>query len=575
MTNNHFPFTFFALFWIGLGWLAVILAITSFFYMPILLIFIIAGIIFSIYQLLKNKEFLKNYFSKDLLFISVVTIIFICIFSYFSSPTIFSGRDQGALSEAAIRLAQNHQMEFSTPASQEFFKIYGPGKALNFPGFSYNEKGQLVSQFSVGYFSWLATFYSFFNIKGFIIANAISFFIFILSFFLFAKEIVSKKSAYIAVGLILTSFVFSWFFKFTLSENLALALLWFGIWQFVLFLKNNQRINFIFFLLSFGLLLFVRIETWAFLIIALVILAIKYRGNVLKVVGKLPIFIIIGIFIFYILGIFHNISFLVEPIKGFIKPFISPNNSSENNTVFWNEMGNTLKILWNYGLLDYVFFGLLGFLLTFKYKKIELAIPFLIILPSFIYLVAPTISSDQPWMLRRFVFSIIPISILYAIYFFESILSKQRIVYYLVLVSFFILNFSVFMPYLTFYPHQTLLAQTEKISQNFKSTDLVLVDRLATGDGWSMLTGPMNFLFGKQSVYFFNLEDLSKINKSKFSNVYFIIPDSNISFYDKISSSLIEQKEYSTENEVLFSKDTQPPIPQKIKTSGKIYLLQN
>src|SRR3972149_2208976 len=46
------------------------------------------------------------------------------LIGYFSEPTIFSGRDQGSLSEAAFHLTQNSQLAFSTKASQSFFQIY-------------------------------------------------------------------------------------------------------------------------------------------------------------------------------------------------------------------------------------------------------------------------------------------------------------------------------------------------------------------------------------------------------------------------------------------------------------------
>ena len=583
MQNKISNLTLFIFSWVFLGWLAIISAITGFFYTSVILITFLTWIIFLICRWIKNKKSVG--FNKELLAVIFIFIAFIAVFSYFTTPTIFSGRDQGALSEAAIRLAQNHQLEFSTPISQEFFKIYGPGKALNFPGFSYNENGRLVSQFSTGYVSWLAVFYSIFGLKGFIIANAVSFFIFILSFYLLAKELLPRRSTYVAIGLILTSFIFSWFFKFTLSENLALALLWFGIWQFFLFVKNTQRYNFILFILSIGLLLFVRIEAWAFLFIALIMLAVKYKWFIFKIIGKWPFIILVIAFLLYFAGFLHNNAFLAEPIKGFAKPFLSQNSSSPSLSlpllkggyevgVDSNEAGHALKILWNYGLLDYIIFGILGFLMILKSKKLSLVIPFLIVLPSFIYLIEPNVSADHPWMLRRFAFSIVPVCILYAVYFIELILAKWRIVRYLVIFSFLIINLLVFIPYLEFSPHKNLLWQTEEISQNFNDNDLVLIDRLATGDGWSMMTGPMNFLFGKQTAYFFNLSDLDKIDLNKFANVYFIIPDSNLAFYDKIASRLTPKEIYKIENEVLISTDTKLPAPQKLETIGKIYLLK-
>jgi hypothetical protein len=131
----------------------------------------------------------------------------------------------------------------------------------------------------------------------------------------------------------------------------------------------------------------------------------------------------------------------------------------------------------------------------------------------------------------------------------------------------------IFIPYLTFSPHKNLLAQTEKISQNFADTDLVLIDRLATGDGWSMMTGPMSFLFGKQTAYFFNLNDLARIDLKRFSNVYFIIPDASQDFYNPLASKLVPVKDYTIENEILVSVGNNLPIPQKLETFGKIYLL--
>lgn len=571
--NKQSIFTSFSLFWLALSWASLILAIAGFFYASILLFLILSGVVFCVFYAVRNKLLLK--INRETAIISAVIVIFICIFSYLTTPTIFSGRDQGSLSEAAIRLAQNHQLGFSTPVSEELFKIYGPGKALNFPGFNYNTSGQLVSQFPAGYISWLAAFYSLFGLKGLVAANAVAFFIFILSFYLLAKEMLPRRSAYVALGLALTSFVFSWFFKFTLGENFALAFLWFGIWQFVLFYKTNKKANFLFFLLSFGLLLFVRIEIWAFLAVALIIILAKHKRQSLKIIGKMPLLLLLAIIIIYALGIFHNDTSLREPIKGFVKPlFTSSDSNSASTHALANETSQALKILWNYGLLDYILFGILGFLLILKSKKISLAIPFLIVLPSFFYLIEPNISADHPWMLRRFSFSIIPVCILYSVYFIELVLAKQRRIRYLVIFSFLIINLIVFIPYLPFSPHKNLLAQTENISQNFTDDDLILIDRLATGDGWSMITGPMSFLFNKQSAYFFNLNDLAKIDSSKFSNIYFIIPDTNLDFYETLSARLTPVKNYQIENEVLVSTNDKLAAPQKMETFGKIYLLK-
>ena len=285
MNDEHKTFTIFSIFWIILGWLGFISAILGFFYTPVFAIYAISGIGGGIYWLVKKRHspfpkgrneegFLKTN-GKKLAYdrIAILLILFfVIIFSIFTTPTIFSGRDQGSISEAAIRLSQNHQLEFSFPASNEFFKIYGPGKALNFPGFYYQENGNLITQFPVPYISWLAIFYSIFGLSGFIIANAVLFFIFALSFYFLFKIYTSQKYALFSLFMIFTSFLFSWIFKFTLSENMALALVWLVILEIMLFIKKPCALNYYPLLATLGLLFFTRIEGVLFLITALIII---------------------------------------------------------------------------------------------------------------------------------------------------------------------------------------------------------------------------------------------------------------------------------------------------------------
>ena len=99
------------------------------------------------------------------------------LISLFTTPTIFTGRDQGSISEAAAHLAQNHQITFTTSASEEFFRLYGPGKAENFPGFYYTDDGKLSTQFPLPYTAWLAMLYGVFGVTGFVFANALLFYV--------------------------------------------------------------------------------------------------------------------------------------------------------------------------------------------------------------------------------------------------------------------------------------------------------------------------------------------------------------------------------------------------------------
>jgi len=151
----------------------------------------------------------------------------------------------------------------------------------------------------------------------------------------------------------------------------------------------------------------------------------------------------------------------------------------------------------------------MGIIFFLKNKKYELLTIAFISLPVLIYLINPSISSDHPWMLRRFVFVVLPMAILYSVLFLDKFFSRKiftSIILFLLLV----MNLIVFIPYISRADNENLLSETQSLSHNFTNADLVLVDRDASGSGWSMVTGPMSFLYGKQAVYFFNPSDLAK-----------------------------------------------------------------
>jgi hypothetical protein len=608
--NSRQFFAFFAAYFVLLGFLSIILAMAGIFYASIFEAYLVLGTMTLIVIYFKNKATIK--FEKSFYLILAISILSVALFSYYTNPTIFSGRDQGSLSEAAIRLSQNHTLEFSFSASKAFFDIYpapkcnkynsilksiidlksefwcgtrGHGKALNFPGFSYASDGNLITQFPSGYVSWLAAFFSIFGLKGLVIANGVSFFIFLLSFYFIVRNFLEKTPAFLTFLLALTSFVFSWFFKFTLSENLALMLLWFGSLEFYFFMKDKKRLDLGLAFLALGLLLFVRIEGLAFLFMAFLILFFKNRKEKRKLretMGERNLIIILSIVFLYLINIAVNQAFYLSFAKDIFHSFFqSGNGDSAGN--FLPESFFSLKVLSAYAILNLIIFGLLEIIYLLKNKKFEKLIPLFIMIPSFIYLIDPHISNDHPWMLRRFIFSIIPISILYGTLFLNKFL-KRAYLFYTFGVLLLVANLFLTIRYITFKPNENLLPQIEKLSAFFKDSDLVLIDREATGDGFAMMSGPMNFLFHKQAVYFFNPKDLEKINRDNFSNVYLIVPDKNLGFYQSsgLLSRTTPRKDYSIEMpalNVIMNKDigykTPVILPQRemLLTHGKIYLL--
>ncbi len=592
---------FFALFWVFLGWLGLICAWTGFFYPWIFVIYILASISVVFFSLKKLAVP-----GREFIILSIALIFLVSFFSFFSTPTVFSGRDQGSISEAGIRLSQNHKLEFSTLASAEFFKIYGPGKALNFPGFYYNQQGNLTTQFPLPYIAWLAIFYSFFGLAGLIIANAVLLYLFLLYFYFLARFFLKTKYSLLLLGMAITSFSFIWFLKFTLSENMALPLLFISIFSFLVFFKKPSSFFFYSYLASSFLLFFTRIEGIAFLIAGLVLTSLfpATRNFIKSNLIKKFIIPLAILAVFLIINIFADVYFYKEIAKALFSS-ISSKNFNIGDT-FLLPFSYNLQIYIIYGILPFIILGLAGIIYLILKRKWHELIPFFIVLPSFWYLLDSNISSDHPWMLRRFVFSLLPIFIFYTVillaqwkekreniqenefpktttnknnYQIKNILKEQKsLIFCLTAAIILFLNLPAFLKYSFFSENKSLLEETGALSEKFSNNDLVLVDRRASGDGWAMLSGPLSFLYGKNAVYFFNSSDLEKINLEKFERIFLVLSNKNVNFYKNglPGKRAVFFKDYFFETERLdisSQKKFPAALPQKknIKVSGKIF----
>ncbi|GBE16726.1 hypothetical protein BMS3Abin15_00548 [bacterium BMS3Abin15] len=606
-------FSIFSLFWILLGWLGFILTLVGLFYSWVFVVYMALGVITAVYYVIKKR--IISRISLELRYVFLAFIIIVIILSFFVTPTIFSGRDQGSFSEAAIRLSQNHQLEFSTPASSEFFKIYpapkhkmqkcvdklikdsqntniiksrlvnvwcgasATSKALNFPGFHYTQDGNLTTQFPLPYISWLAIFYSLFGIIGLVIANSVLFFIFLASFYLLIRLFLGVAPSALTLSLIITFFPFFWFFKFTLSENMFLAFTWFGILQLVIFLRlpkvepsefrrlNLRNITFVSIFFVFGILTFARIEGFALLAMLLIILLTDKNTRQFLFSEKLrniylPVLFLASIFI---LTFSVNLPFYKEMGRVLLK-----------DSALSIEKGSLLTtglVLLVYGSVHFIFLGIIGIIYFIKNKKYLELLPLILVLPTFIYLINPHISSDHPWMLRRYVFTIFPALILYSsLFLFYLLKNGKRRLYYVIISAMLIINMPLLVKFSTFSENKNLLEQTSELSKTFSQKDLVLVDRLASGDGWSMLSGPMGFLFGKNSVYFFTPDDINKIDLEKFNKIYLVTSEQSVEFYENsvLKEKMVPYDDYALKTSRLSSSENAPCVALPQKKTGEV-----
>jgi len=634
-SKKHFEYNFFiyfSLFWITVGWGAYLLALAGFFYWWSLSILIALAFAFIARFIFRNLLQASSFFIAANIFFVAVSIFFV----YFSAPTIFSGRDQASISQAAIRLSQNGQLEFQTSVSQDFFQINNiqedktknclidnlndfqntnffktafyktycqaasATQAYNFPGFYYTQDGNLITQFPIAYIAYLAIFYSFAGVFGFTLANGILIYFFLLAFYLTIEKLSAQtfpplpqgegrgegesKSfplsfkarvnyfKILSIAIITISFCLMWFSKFTLTENMAAPLLWIGIFSALLLVKPEKKINrtniLILFFLSFGLLIFTRIEGLAFFIFASAALLLNksarkyFQKNWLKII----LFFLLPLILIFIWNFLVDIYFYKSILKAALSNFTQ--SASDDITASNNLLSilNLFKIFWIYGLLIPLILGATCIAYFIKKKNFSDLIPFLIILPSLLYIINPQITPDHPWMLRRFAFSVIPAFTLYSLLLIELLLKKKRFISSGLAFSFLIFFSAIpFFKFLTFIPGENLFEETKKLSQNFSAQDLALVDQLASGDKYSMLADPLNSVFSKNAVYFFNPQDLSKIDLTKYERVYLIAPAAKENYYHQ---TLGKEKLNLVQNYSITSNTLQSDSPFNLPQKG-------
>jgi hypothetical protein len=310
-------------------------------------------------------------------------------------------------------------------------------------------------------------------------------------------------------------------------------------------------------------------------------------------------FVLSGIFL--LIAVWLEPNFFINAFKGIsdITP-LNPEKISTNPTS--DKLGTQLipddwknlyllKIWFNYNILPFLLMTavfLVNFFITvFKNKKFGnekalIIIPFLIFSLTFIYLVDANISLDHPWMLRRWIFTIIPVVLFYSVLFLFYLRQKNILLFRLITIFIILGNLVLLFPssgenqvegdnFLTFSQNQGLLGQTYEISKMFGKNDLILVSRESSGSGWSLISEPLRNLYNKKAVYFFNQNDYKMLNLDEIEEIYLITTEEELFLYEKLSKEEIAEKEL-VNNLIKPSKNPlEKPEIIETKTKIKIY----
>ena len=596
-------FEIFALWWIEFILFALILALFGLFHLWILIVFLllqIAAFIFVYNKMIKVRRLrLIEYWV-------IIILFFIGVFlSLNTNPTIFGGRDEGSLMTAGIYLAEDHSLFHRSSVISEFGYIYGgEGKALNFPGFYYESPNAVRTQFLPGFPVWIAVIYSFFGFTALKFVNLIPFIIFGFTFFKIIELIFKNKNKNLALTAVLLLISFTpiiIFYKFALTEIFFAAILWFFIFQLIKYFKNSTKGRFITFLYPFLLMPFIRIES---VLIAIGLLFILYFFDRKNFIQKKYFYGIIVATFFFLFSLIVNFNFFFDTLKGALE---IKNNTEQSSDPLLGEEGFSFlpddwenfylgKVLLNYLMLPFIILGLFKVLKVCKnvvkgYKKskkeitlksylknlnpntIQRAIPFLVTVLIFVYLIDPNISDDHPWMLRRFVFAILPVSILYTFMLFKRKKSLRMTLIFIISIT---IGYNLYInrAFLIFQQNEGLLEDVSKIQAKFKDDDLILIAQNSSGSGWSLISEPLRTIYDKQAVYFFNPKDLDKINFNNYNNVYLLASKEDEKLFSKVNKTKVD--DYKIDYSIVEPSKrafSQPGI-EKVNINGRIYKIQ-
>ncbi len=550
--------------WLFFSWYTF--ALLGIFWLPLVGMSLIISVFFWLQAILIHK----SYFTPSA-YLAFAASLIIAIIALWSHPVeLLSGRDQGSLAEAAIRLSHESDLFFQDKTALPFFTLYGPGTALNFPGFVYTENGDLTPAFPLGYIVWLAGFFTLFGTFGISIAQGVLFCATATSMFAILSTTRSRWLATVGTLLFVTNFLPLWFISFTLSENLALLLFLTTLLCLLTWQQNHTRTLTILTLGSALGLALTRIEGWAVLLIISGWILWHFRDHLMPALKNTKGWwlgitsaglLIIGTLIV-------NKPYFTVIAKALLKIFekdIINGGGKEDAVLLW-------FFLFDFGVFPYFIGAIIASFILLRTKQYFFLLPWLIVIPFLPYLILPSITADIPWMLRRILPALYPtFFILTWIGFIILIknwsISKRLLSAFLFCVI--LIGFNV--PSLIFYwqtRYTSLLPQIETFSKAFSENDLLLIDKDITGNNFMMPTLPLSLLLKRPSVYFFNPNDLEKLSLS--NPTYLIVPTEKSVLYQQILGNRITP--HSTfnfiNNHIFSTKIYQPPfIPPIAKTT--------
>lgn len=366
------------------------------------LIFFLA-ILLLLYLTRKKIVKFKKIRTYDFLII-ILIFIFSIINGYYYHETVGNDRDHGAYVVNAVALVKHGSVLIDSQ-----FTYMGFVRAFFDPQ-------KIVLSRPPLYSIYLAFFYSIGGLTALFWANSFLLFISLSIMYFIGKRLSGKVSGLLLVIFFITCYATLYFSRRTLSENLFLFLIWFGVLLFVTGLQHKNRRLLISSFIPISLLPLARIEGFIYILsFVFASLIIHKRKIDLKGFYKekefLLVILIFGISGLYYLNFMQNYFLIViKVIENIIIKALDSMGVSlgiENRTflrtISFTPMENLRYVfyLFNYYFITpFIVACIIG--LYKKKFKFEHFIITILVFPSLLYLYDPIIFRDHPWAMRRY-----------------------------------------------------------------------------------------------------------------------------------------------------------------------------
>lgn len=404
--------------------------------------------------------------------ITIISLVFL-IFVFFPHDT-FGGRDEGLHANLAVYLTNHGSLR--TPLH------------LN----AYVPRVESWTGRVPAYTTWLAIQNIFFG-QNWMLRSDVILVAFGLAFLYFVASFLGgKKVGLISLILYSSSFPFLWLGRETLSENLAFFLLWASIAFLFTFFKTKRNIYLVCLFVTSWLFSFTRVEG---LFIQLLTLLVLISTILITKIASFRKTVFIALIYFVFIGstfiIFPRISsttFIGENVSTSSAVVIK--SLSSFSTEQFIEQNKDIKLkdkfpiffvqmLSKYNLFLFLASILLiiPIILIDKKMRVKKKIYFIgllvIISPEFVKLINPTVSLDQPWLYRRYIYGLIPLGYLCSSILLNKI-TKRGLLFIIVIASF-IINISLSNKIITLKNNWSVTDAIEKIAHDVSPSDAIVI----------------------------------------------------------------------------------------------------